>query len=227
VSTASQIRTKVQECIRNSLKSSLGLDDSEIQNAMPFSDYGLDSILGVQLVRTLNEQLGTRLDTTVIFDHSSVIRLTGYICSTYAAALDKHISAPSPIHEVAQSDPSALDSVMSGVDTHAMTVSQSRLPTSEPIAIIGVSGKFPQSEDAEMLWDHLLHGRDLVTDVTRWSLPDETTAPKACRKGGFLDGIDQFDPLFLIFLVSKPVIWIPSSACFLSKHGKPLSTLAM
>jgi polyketide synthase PksN len=218
VTTTSRIRAKVQESIRNSLKSSLGLEDDEIQNAMPFSDYGLDSILGVQLVRTLNEQLGIALDTTVIFDHSSVVRLTGHICSTYAAQLDKHISTLVPPTVQADPNRNPIESVLRAAERPSTFVQ----PTNEPIAIIGVSGKFPQSDDSEALWSHLLQGHDLVTDVTRWPLPDTSSAPQACRKGGFLDGIDQFDSLFFNISGLEASYMDPQQRLFLEQAWKAL-----
>ncbi|TMC14194.1 MAG: zinc-binding dehydrogenase, partial [Chloroflexi bacterium] len=71
----------------------------------------------------------------------------------------------------------------------------------EPIAIIGVSGRFAHSKNVNELWEHLANGTDLVEEVTRWDLAelspeaDEKKEPY-CKRGSFLEGIDLFDPLF-------------------------------
>ncbi|QCW26364.1 polyketide synthase [Lysobacter enzymogenes] len=67
-----------------------------------------------------------------------------------------------------------------------------------PIAIVGMSGRFPQSPDLQTLWAHLAAGDEVTEPITRWridslGLPDDI---KVCPRGGFLGDIDQFDPLF-------------------------------
>lgn len=76
---------------------------------------------------------------------------------------------------------------------------------SEPIAIIGLGMRFPGGVDSpESYWELLRNGIDAIRDVPpdRWSLdeyydPDPQVPGKMyTRGGGFIDGIDQFDPAF-------------------------------
>jgi acyl transferase domain-containing protein len=73
------------------------------------------------------------------------------------------------------------------------------------IAIIGIGCRFPGGvNDTESFWKLLVEGREAVSDVPpdRWNierffdaepgLPGKSIA----RRGGFLEGIDQFDPQF-------------------------------
>ena len=71
----------------------------------------------------------------------------------------------------------------------------------EPIAIVGMACRFPGGEDLRAFEDLLRHGRDAIVPVPegRWaghgsdaSDPDRT----APRRGGFLEGIDEFDAGF-------------------------------
>ncbi|WP_233583016.1 type I polyketide synthase [Corallococcus sp. CA053C] len=66
-----------------------------------------------------------------------------------------------------------------------------------PIAIVGVSGRFPGARDLESFWANLSQGVDSVTAVPRerWTLDAPTHGPSAPR-GGFLDEVDCFDPDF-------------------------------
>ncbi|MCP9793026.1 SDR family NAD(P)-dependent oxidoreductase [Vulcanococcus limneticus Candia 3F8] len=75
----------------------------------------------------------------------------------------------------------------------------------EPIAIIGVGCRLPGGvKDAESFWDLLREGRDAITEVPpeRWDLtkhfdPDPQAPLRLhVSQGGFIDGIDQFDPSF-------------------------------
>ncbi|WP_268747619.1 SDR family NAD(P)-dependent oxidoreductase [Streptomyces toyocaensis] len=65
------------------------------------------------------------------------------------------------------------------------------------IAIIGVSGRYPEATDLEEFWQNLRAGRDCVREVPadRWN-HDRYAAAGAGGRGGFLDDIDRFDPLF-------------------------------
>ncbi|MCS0602784.1 SDR family NAD(P)-dependent oxidoreductase, partial [Streptomyces sp. LP11] len=76
--------------------------------------------------------------------------------------------------------------------------------TPEPIAIVGVAGRYPEAADLDAFWANLAAGRDCVTEVPpdRWD-HDALFDPEPGRPGrtygrwgGFLTGMDRFDPLF-------------------------------
>ena len=72
------------------------------------------------------------------------------------------------------------------------------------VAVIGISGRFPQSPDLDALWENLSAGRNCVTEIPadRWNWQDYYDPEKGkagssyTRWGGFLADIDKFDPLF-------------------------------
>ncbi|MCF6407812.1 AMP-binding protein [Chitinophaga filiformis] len=71
-----------------------------------------------------------------------------------------------------------------------------RQATFEPVAIIGMAGKFPGgANDPEKLWELLVKGTDPVTaiPVERWQMPDGN---KAFAAGSFVDHPELFDAGF-------------------------------
>src|SRR5712692_2861434 len=75
----------------------------------------------------------------------------------------------------------------------------------EPIALIGMSCRFPGgANNPEAFWQLLIEGRDAVTevppdryDINQFYDPDlDAPGKTVSRWGGFLDSIDQFDPMF-------------------------------
>ena len=72
------------------------------------------------------------------------------------------------------------------------------------VAIIGLSGRYPQSPDLERFWDNLSAGRNCIGEVPadRWHWQDYYDPEKGkagssySRWGGFISDIDKFDPLF-------------------------------
>ena len=75
----------------------------------------------------------------------------------------------------------------------------------EGIAIIGIGCRFPGgANDTESFWKLLVEGREAVSDVPpdRWNVERFYDAEPGlvgktiARRGGFVDGLDQFDPQF-------------------------------
>ncbi|MDC8638266.1 SDR family NAD(P)-dependent oxidoreductase [Xanthomonas hortorum] len=72
----------------------------------------------------------------------------------------------------------------------------------EPIAIIGVSAALPLAADLDEFWSNLIQGRDCITTVPPGRFEWESVRGDSeelgieMRKGGFISGIDEFDPLF-------------------------------
>ncbi|HEY6922830.1 MAG TPA: beta-ketoacyl synthase N-terminal-like domain-containing protein, partial [Steroidobacteraceae bacterium] len=105
----------------------------------------------------------------------------------------------------------------------ATSVSTEADSLAEKIAVIGVSARFPQSDNVTQLWEHLAAGDDLVTEVQRWTLPqtDEAGRP-ACRMGGFLTGIDTFDARFFNITDVEATYMDPQQRLFLEEGWNAL-----
>ncbi|MGP6087640.1 SDR family NAD(P)-dependent oxidoreductase [Antarctobacter jejuensis] len=155
----------------------MDLEPGDISDTQPFADYGLDSILGGRFVQAINAALGTDLSQAAIFDHATIRRL--------AAHVQPLVPETAPVATVNRSETPVLAPVQP-----AQTATP-RL-TDEPIAIVGMSGRYPGAETLERFWQRLEADDEMLTPVTRWSLPESVT----CRRGGFLDGIAEFDALF-------------------------------
>ncbi|TDC95427.1 SDR family NAD(P)-dependent oxidoreductase [Saccharopolyspora aridisoli] len=93
----------------------------------------------------------------------------------------------------------------------------------EPIAVVGMSGRFAGSADLDELWEHLAAAHDLVTPVTRWDLgrTGEQDSPR-CEHGSFVDGIDEFDPLFFTISGVEAAVMDPQQRLLLEESWKAL-----
>ncbi|WP_437581594.1 beta-ketoacyl synthase N-terminal-like domain-containing protein [Sorangium sp. So ce887] len=93
----------------------------------------------------------------------------------------------------------------------------------EPIAIIGMSGRFARSRDPGELWQHLAAGRDLTDEVKRWDLSRELPADKPyCNYGSFLDDLDRFDPVFFNISGREATYMDPQQRLFLEEAWNAL-----
>ncbi|AZE49483.1 Polyketide synthase [Pseudomonas chlororaphis] len=71
------------------------------------------------------------------------------------------------------------------------------------IAIIGLSGRFPQARNVQAFWEAVAEGRDCISRVSRdyWRMdqacsPTRQAGKSYCDFIGAVDDIDRFDPLF-------------------------------
>ncbi|MEX3611468.1 MAG: amino acid adenylation domain-containing protein [Burkholderia sp.] len=201
----------VHRVLLEQLARTLKLDVAEIDTQMPFSDYGVDSILGVGFVKQINDRLGLDLNATVLFEHSSFERLVAHILQRHrqeaaavlaadaAASANTTAPAPSPAAAAASFEPArASVYVAEPIPAAAAEFCQAGAGRVE-IAVIGMSAQVPGATDVEAFWHNLMHGVDGVTqlptaylDRTRQGDDDQAYYPW----GGTLAERACFDPQF-------------------------------
>ncbi|MFH8377913.1 amino acid adenylation domain-containing protein [Streptomyces cyaneofuscatus] len=218
------IEEHVRAAVERILAETLKLTDDELAADKPFADYGLDSLTGVSLVQRLNESLGTDLDPSVLFENPSVRRLTGFIVDEEGATVAAAVPVPSVVPErSAVTAPSAVREVSAVSEAPAVReASMGSAPSGggrEPVAIVGMSGRFPGARDTDEFWDLLASGRDAVSKVDRWDL---ASLGSVCLDGGLLDGVDEFDPLFFGISGAEAVYMEPQQRLFLQEAWRAL-----
>ncbi|GFE41882.1 type I polyketide synthase [Streptomyces tubercidicus] len=152
----------------------------QIEPARDFRGLGVDSLTAVELRNQLNAATGLQLPATLVFDHPSPL------------VVARHLAAElSGWGEVAE----------------AGTVAAAAVALSdEPVAIVAMSCRFPGGVGSpEELWELLVEGGDGVVpfpvdrgwDVEGLYDPEPGRPGKvSTREGGFLPGVDEFDPGF-------------------------------
>ncbi|AJQ95675.1 SDR family NAD(P)-dependent oxidoreductase [Gynuella sunshinyii] len=223
---------QVEAFILDALAEALKVSKDTLKSDIPFSDYGVDSILGVSFINRVKEGLAVSLNTAIIFDYATVTRLAQYIVENYAEEVARCFSAakpepqpdtktkavrnrqtdrtPAPVtsKRVRPAMRSALAplrrrhrSQSEDIPTQVTAVPQ---PAAEPeIAVIGMSGQFPEAADTDQFWQNLIEGRDGVIeypphylDLTRDFSPTRQAGKSYCKWGGILADRACFDPLF-------------------------------
>src|SRR3990172_220744 len=98
----------------------------------------------------------------------------------------------------------------------------------EAIAIIGMSGRYPDAGDLGRYWDNLVDARNSIREIprSRWDVdryydPDPSQKGKVyCRRIGLLDDIEYFDPFFFDISPSEAERMDPQHRIFLQEAYK-------
>ncbi len=224
VSDGQVSRERVKVVIRTSIAEVLKMEEGEIREDTGFAEYGVDSIIAVNLVALLNKRLNIDLPTTVLFDYPSVDKLSRHIAEKHSSVLPLP-SWDAPVGSLQEQVERQAVAVFAPENTRnrqeEMTVSK------EPIAIIGMSGRYAKSPTLRELWKHLAEGADLIEEVKRWDLAHclaefspETT--RYCQHGSFLENIDCFDPFFFNISGLEATYMDPRQRLFLEESWKAL-----
>ena len=206
LSTAALDKTLIQ-----TLSDALRIDQTQIDPFEPFSSYGLDSIIAVNVTRLINQKLGIDLEITVMFEHGSLRQLSDFIAAQHpglSAAAGSYDRLPgSPIEAV----PTEASSWSTAPPAEALRPSQPQaqpqpLPQARPhqegFAIIGMHGRFPGANDIHAFWETIRDGRRCIStppiDRVDWQAYAQAGSAGALDGiwGGFLDGVHEFDALF-------------------------------
>src|SRR5690606_13775444 len=97
-----------------------------------------------------------------------------------------------------------------------------------PIAVIGVSGRFPGAASTSELWTRLVAGACSIGDVPAdraryWDLPKLAQAtPAAPQKGGFLSDIERFDARFFGISPAEAAVTDPQQRIFLEEAWRAI-----
>lgn len=162
--------------VKETLAQVLAIDVQQVDLEQGFFDLGMDSLMAVKFRDKLEKDLGIELPATLMLDCPTGSALIAYLDDH---ALHLNINKPS--------------------------AQQTITPTlAEPLAIVGMSCRFPKANNIQEFWGLLARGENAIGPIPegRWDMnkyydPDPDAPGKMyVKQGGFIDQIDQFDADF-------------------------------
>ena len=197
--------------LKQAVAAVLKLDAARVGVNQPLADYGLDSILVIGLTSQLRKAFPA-ISSTLFFEARNLADLADTLLRSYPEQADR-LFGQQEAGETVQRDAGPVASSLPSRNLRlAAPAAAANAPAAGPssgsavfdVAIIGLSGRYPMANDMETFWSNLSQGRHCVSEVPpdRWDWrrfhdedPDKAGTIYT-RWGGFLDRIDQFDPLF-------------------------------
>ncbi|MCU0685209.1 MAG: SDR family NAD(P)-dependent oxidoreductase [Polyangiaceae bacterium] len=211
----SELHPKVLHRLRQLLSKVSHLAFERIDAEEPLESYGIDSVLIAQLNAEL-EGVVPGLSKTLFFEYQTLNAVAGHIVEAHpqASAAWTGLDGGGQRAEPAAASPAPTSRGAAPIATPLAAPSASTAtPTprqadpGEPIAVIGISGRYPGAPTLAALWHNLQAGKDCIGEIPaeRWPLDGFFVADRRAalaqgksysKWGGFLEGFANFDPLF-------------------------------
>ncbi len=164
--------------LRHLLSRVSGVTAASIEAETPLDAYGIDSLMITRLNQELGDVFGT-LSAALLFEHRTLAALARHLTERHPDGcrrlMGEDAQAGTPRHAISAPENEAQPTIR-GIRANSIS-------DRDPIAIIGMSGRYPGAEDLDAYWDNLAAGRDLIGEVPpdRWPLagffePDIETA---------------------------------------------------
>ncbi|MEU5547491.1 ACP S-malonyltransferase [Streptomyces sioyaensis] len=208
-----------------------GLITEELRRVLPdlpapprpettFDRLRLTSFMIVDITVALERKLG-RLPKTLFFEYRDIAGVSQYLVEKYAGPLARVAGLPGtrPLTKV-PARPAARSPLPSA--------GQGRVPESpeDPIAIVGLAGRYPGASDVEELWDLMAKGGSAVGEIPadRWDHgryydadgeDGENAARTHSKWAALMDGVDRFDSLFFAISPREAELMDPQQRLFL------------
>ncbi|MES2938610.1 MAG: SDR family NAD(P)-dependent oxidoreductase [Pseudomonadota bacterium] len=215
---------RTEELLRQVLAKTAALEPDRIEAEASFDNYGIDSILIMDMTEDLEKTLGP-LSKTLFFEYPSIARLARRLAESHGARLaaafgmDRGAAVPpAPVPVAAPAPtPAPIAAPAAAPPPHGEP------PGSLAIAVIGVAGRYPGAEDIAQFWDNLRAGKDSVTEIppSRWDHSRYFDAERGTpgttygKWGGFIEDVHCFDPLFFNIAPREAEIMDPQERLFL------------
>ncbi len=202
---ADSLAETMQDWLRKQFSGVLKVPAQQIDPRAALENYGIDSIVAMNLTNRLETTFGS-LPKTLFFEYQTTRELAGYFIAHHGA---KSVALCAPDRQIpSDAVTPVVQAPVKLVSSRRFARSRSAAPVAqfdaEPIAIIGLSGRYPEAIDIDAYWRNLRDGKDCITEVPkeRWDWreyfsDDRTKGGHHYSKwGGFISGVDEFDPLF-------------------------------
>ncbi|QQR41442.1 polyketide synthase dehydratase domain-containing protein [Myxococcus xanthus] len=174
-------RAKAEQTVRDVVGSYLGQPAHALDMEAELSALGVTSLAIVELGLALHRRHGIRVQPARFFQYTTPSQLRDFV----AQELSKRAS---PAH-----------AQVAAPESPARAAPRER---TEPIAVVGIHARFPGAEDVDAFWRNIVEGKRCLSEVPAsrqealLALAGDGSDVTRPRWGGFIEGVDEFDPRF-------------------------------
>ncbi len=220
---------KMTEYLKDLISSTLKIGKERIDVNIGLEKYGIDSIIVTELTNLLEKVFGS-LSKTLFFEYQTVSELATYFVNEHRPTINQLFSSNEKreveVNNIAENNKIDQKVELSSLKQRRFINYESKVTSAviknEEIAIVGISGRYPQARDLNKFWENLLEGRNCITEIPkeRWDYNDYNSSKYNNEKvrsiwGGFIEDVDMFDPLFFNISPKEAIRIDPQERLFL------------
>lgn len=219
---------------------SLLLKISNVDIDKEMEQYGFNSITNTEFANKINDEYKLDVMPIIFFElEQPTIRfLAHYLCEKYSKNLSIHYKNEnlSQLNYGRKENFKLIDSASKSLSVYKEDVHiektdnyplrffikdekkldhQLEKVIDEPIAIIGMAGTFPQSENLEEFWKNLEAEKNLITEIPEDRFDWKSLNDPKIRWGGFINNVDKFDADFFGISEREAEVMDPQHRLFL------------
>ena len=210
-----ELKKKTESYLKNVLAKILETEPSKINENDELEKYGIDSIVIMDISTILERDFG-QLPKTLFFEFRTLAEVSNYFIENHRDKLNELFRVGNE-EIVTQEVKDTVTELKNEKQNDKVSFEK------DDIAIIGISGRFPESETIEQYWENLKNGKDCITVIPkeRWDNEIYYSEDKKVKGsiytkwGGFLKDIDKFDSIFFNIAPREAETMDPQERIFL------------
>ncbi|MEL7147505.1 MAG: SDR family NAD(P)-dependent oxidoreductase, partial [Bacteroidota bacterium] len=218
----------LEQDLINHVSTLLKIPVDELDIHENLADLGFDSVILTEFASALTKHFDVEVMPALFFSYSTISKLVEYF-------LDEHVDEIQAIYQKEEQEIANETQAVSQAEVQPSPVAEVHKevpaqPGKEPIAIIGMSGRFPQSRDIDEMWQIISEGRNAVDEIPadRFDWQEHyggTTIEEGktnCKWTGLIPGMKEFDPLFFEISPAEAKLMDPRQRLLLQEAWKAL-----
>ncbi|MCW3466424.1 non-ribosomal peptide synthetase [Chitinophaga nivalis] len=220
VAAGSSVRMQLEKELRELAAGVLKQSPDKLDPAENLVDMGYDSVSLTGLAAAYRAHFDINVTPALFFDYTNLHKLTAYFLQEHEEKITAFYRQEQPVvTPVAVAAPRIQEQPAMPV------LSAANITGDEAIAIIGMSGRFPQARNVQEMWQILADNRNVVeaipADRFNWSGIGAAEKDKE-RWCGCVPGVKEFDPLFFEISPREAEIMDPRQRLLLQESWKAL-----
>ena len=203
----------IKELIKSIIAEVMHIDKTDINDQTLFQEYGIDSLITLELLTPLKQEFGY-LPSTIFFEYPNISKLSSYLINL------KKTDNKSTTNDLEQNQKS---------QEHRLNTENIN---DKDIAIIGISGQFPNCNNIDELAERLAKGENCISliPIERWDNDKFYTSKTSdyqvgkiyTKYGGFINNVSYFDHEFFNITPLDAEIMDPQERLFIQETYKAL-----
>jgi 3-oxoacyl-(acyl-carrier-protein) synthase len=190
VKTPPELLEQTSAWLRALASAQLKIDESILDIQTPLQEFGVDSIMLMQVLRPIGQAVGATLDPSLLFEHSSIERFAMWLVGAHGEALAKKFAGtgaePAPQPEpIVATQPAPIAAVPPVASEELATMANA------DIAVVGLACRFAGAAGLKEYWQLLAEGRSAIGPV-----PASRGTVAEGRHAALLDNVADFDTKF-------------------------------